>query len=124
MHTYSIALGAYPGFDPGLVARAVDEIQRWATVELAGAARRAGATRRHLAVGNPAEAILELAQRLNPLLVVLGTHHRQGVARLYMGSVAEWVLRRSTCPVLIVPCHDPMETRDAQDAEPRAAGAR
>ncbi len=36
-------------------------------------------------------------------LLVLGTHGRSGFERLMLGSVAEKVLRKSTCPVLTVP---------------------
>ncbi len=35
-------------------------------------------------------------------LVVMGSHGRTGLGRLFMGSVAERVLRAATCPVLIV----------------------
>jgi hypothetical protein len=34
--------------------------------------------------------------------VVMGSHGRTGIDRLLMGSVAEQVLRRAPCPVLIV----------------------
>jgi nucleotide-binding universal stress UspA family protein len=34
-------------------------------------------------------------------MVVLGTHGRQGIAHVFMGSVAETVARRAPCPVLI-----------------------
>ena len=35
-------------------------------------------------------------------LIVVGTHGRTGLSRLLMGSVAENVLTRATCPVLVV----------------------
>lgn len=38
-------------------------------------------------------------------LVVMGTHGRRGVSRLVLGSVAERTMRRSTCPLLLVPPH-------------------
>ena len=38
-------------------------------------------------------------------LVVIGTEGRSGFQRLMLGSVAERVLRRATCPVLTVPPH-------------------
>jgi hypothetical protein len=34
--------------------------------------------------------------------VVVGTHGRQGLERLLVGSVAEAVVRRASCPVLVV----------------------
>jgi nucleotide-binding universal stress UspA family protein len=52
--------------------------------------------------GNPAQEILQVAQMLPADLIVMGTHGRRGLRRLLMGSVAEYVLERSTCPVLTV----------------------
>ena len=53
--------------------------------------------------GNPAARILEHAASLPADLVVMGTHGRGGFERLVLGSVAEKVLRKATCPVLTVP---------------------
>ena len=39
-------------------------------------------------------------------LVVIGTHGRRGLSRLFMGSDAEQVLRSSPVPVLLVPARD------------------
>jgi len=35
-------------------------------------------------------------------LIVMGTHGRRGVDRMFMGSVAETIVRTATCPVLTV----------------------
>jgi hypothetical protein len=35
-------------------------------------------------------------------LIVMGTHGRSGVSHLFMGSVAERVVRTAPCPVLTV----------------------
>jgi nucleotide-binding universal stress UspA family protein len=43
------------------------------------------------------------AQRLSADLIVMGTHGRSGFKRLFLGSVAERVLRRASCPVITVP---------------------
>ncbi|MBM4067950.1 MAG: universal stress protein [Planctomycetes bacterium] len=62
----------------------------------------------HLLVdGDPATAILEIAQEQKCDLIVLGTHGRTGLGRLLMGSVAEKVLREATCPVLTVKAPPP-----------------
>jgi len=53
--------------------------------------------------GNPAERILAHAVLLQANLIVMGTHGRGGFERLIMGSVAEKVLRKATCPVMTVP---------------------
>ena len=37
-------------------------------------------------------------------LIVVGTHGRTGLAHAMLGSVAERVVRRASCPVLTVPC--------------------
>lgn len=52
--------------------------------------------------GHPVEAIVEEAGRWEADLIVVGTHGRQGLSRLMLGSVAEGVLRRAGCPVLVV----------------------
>ena len=52
--------------------------------------------------GDVTEEILHVADETNCDLIVLGTHGRTGMDRLWRGSVAESVLRRAHCPVLIV----------------------
>jgi nucleotide-binding universal stress UspA family protein len=49
-----------------------------------------------------AEVVLEEAHRVCADLVVLGTHGRDGMARLLSGSEAESLLRRADVPVLVV----------------------
>ncbi len=55
-----------------------------------------------LAEGDPGTAILRTAKEANCDLIVMGSHGRTGLAHLLMGSVAEQVVRKATCPVLIV----------------------
>lgn len=54
------------------------------------------------------DALLGSAASLAIDLIVMGTHGRQGLDRLAMGSVTEKVLRKANCPVLVVrkPAHD------------------
>ena len=58
--------------------------------------------------GNPADSILTSAEAEAADLIVMGTHGRQGIDRLMMGSVTTKVLHRARCPVLVVrrPAHD------------------
>lgn len=56
-----------------------------------------------LARNAPAEEILAAARDLAADLVVLGTHGRAGLARFFLGSVAEAVLRRADRDILAVP---------------------
>ena len=52
--------------------------------------------------GDAVDEILSIAQRENVDLIALGTHGRTGISRIFLGSVAEGVLRRSKVPVLVV----------------------
>lgn len=52
--------------------------------------------------GDAASQILHAAEELAADLIVMGTHGRTWLAHLLMGSVAEAVVRRATCPVLTV----------------------
>jgi nucleotide-binding universal stress UspA family protein len=53
-------------------------------------------------VGRPREVILERAKRGGVDLLVVGTHGRTGRAHSLAGSVAESLVRSSSCPVLTV----------------------
>lgn len=62
-----------------------------------------GVTARHLlAEGRPAETIERVAREQGCGLIVMGTHGRTGLQRLLMGSIAEHVVRHSSCPVLTI----------------------
>ncbi|MEX0938740.1 MAG: universal stress protein [Pirellulales bacterium] len=50
--------------------------------------------------GDPARQVIELAEQEKAGLIVMGTHGRTGILRLLMGSVAEEIVRRSSCPVV------------------------
>jgi nucleotide-binding universal stress UspA family protein len=52
--------------------------------------------------GDPAEVILKTADTENADLIIMGTHGRTGLSRFVMGSVAEQVVRRASCPVLTI----------------------
>jgi nucleotide-binding universal stress UspA family protein len=56
----------------------------------------------HIRVGRPAVEIAQLASDLAADLVVVGTHGRNGINRLLLGSVAEGLVRHAPCPVLAV----------------------
>jgi nucleotide-binding universal stress UspA family protein len=56
-------------------------------------------------VGRPAPTILDHAKAGGFDLIVMGTHGRTGLTHLFIGSVAEQVLRAAPCPVLTVRGH-------------------
>jgi nucleotide-binding universal stress UspA family protein len=49
------------------------------------------------------QGILEQVAESRPDFLVLGTHGRSGFQRLFLGSVAEKVIRKASCPTLVVP---------------------
>jgi len=54
------------------------------------------------AQGLPASAILSVAKEEDVDLIVMSSHGRTGLGRLLMGSVAEEVMRKAACPVMVV----------------------
>ena len=55
-----------------------------------------------LRVGRAETEILRAAQELESDLILLATHGRTGLAHVFLGSTAENIVRRATCPVLVV----------------------
>jgi nucleotide-binding universal stress UspA family protein len=64
-------------------------------------------TQRVVRDGHPREVILTVAQKVGADAVVMGTHGRRGVSQLFIGSVAEYVVRHSPVPVLTVRAGEP-----------------
>jgi nucleotide-binding universal stress UspA family protein len=54
-------------------------------------------------LGSPKEEILSMSRKWNADLIVMGTHHRIGLEHFILGSVAEYVMKHSAIPVLVVP---------------------
>lgn len=73
---------------------------------------------RHYLKGSPVIEILDFAEQENIDLIVMASHGRTGLSRLLMGSIAEGVMRKAQCPVLVVkqPAgqHEPVAARAAQ----------
>ena len=87
------------------------EVRKEAEAYLAGVAQRLRA--QALRVGtriavsdHPASAILQEAATCGADLVAIETHGRGGLSRLFLGSVADKVIRGSSVPVLV---HRPSE---------------
>jgi universal stress protein A len=56
--------------------------------------------------GDEAEKILEFVQKEKIDIIVIGTHGRTGIEHVFLGSVAEKVVRSSPIPVFVIPCKD------------------
>lgn len=52
--------------------------------------------------GTPGPEIAKAAREWPADLIVIGSHGRRGLTRAVLGSVAEAVMRRAPCPVLVV----------------------
>jgi nucleotide-binding universal stress UspA family protein len=50
--------------------------------------------------GDPRDAIVQVAGSVRADLIVIGTHGRRGLSRLFHGSLWEDIQRRAPCPVL------------------------
>ncbi len=57
-------------------------------------------------IGKPEDEIVTFARKLPADVIVIATHGRRGLARFFIGSTTEAVVRRAPCPVLSVhPAH-------------------
>ena len=88
------------------VAGVTDESLRNAAIEQLGEWRDHVAHLRGLKTsvrtGSPYHEIIREAEETNTDLIIIGTHGRSGLARMFIGSTAERVVRHAPCPVLVV----------------------
>ena len=52
--------------------------------------------------GDPAEKVLELAEKMKVDLIVTGSHGRHGAQRFLLGSVSSKIVDHADCDVLVV----------------------
>ncbi|HZS03169.1 MAG TPA: universal stress protein [Chloroflexota bacterium] len=75
-------------------------------------------TLREVGVGDPKDVIPERASEDDVAIVVMASHGRTGLARLFRGSVAEAVVRKTARPTLVVrPFRDADHRVDLEHAE-------
>ena len=80
-----------------------DRITQHAQAALGAEARDATEiTRRVLRRGDAREVILEVAGEVHADVIVMGTHGRRGFSHLFIGSVAEHIVRHAGVPVWTV----------------------
>ena len=95
------------GMDPmGTVAPSLDNLEEAAKSQLEGLVPEdtpEGVTVFPLVLrGMPTKTIAELAREKDADLIIVGTHGRTGLGRLFMGSTAEALLREAPCHVMVV----------------------
>jgi nucleotide-binding universal stress UspA family protein len=109
-------LGVMPAFDvmPLYDPEWEDKVRRGEESDLKTVAEvvreRAGVSVQHALIDGPVvDALLRYAADVGADLVVMSTHGRSGIGRLVLGSVAEAVVRRAPCPVMLVRPRDGVE---------------
>lgn len=76
--------------------------------EIASANRRAPAViETQLLQGLMPETLVEFLSKSGADLLIVGSHGRRGVAHLFLGSIAEQLMRTAPCPVLVVKPNNP-----------------
>jgi nucleotide-binding universal stress UspA family protein len=80
-----------------------------------------GAIEPRVDFGPPAERIVAEARARDAELIVVGTHGREGLSHFLLGSVADEVMRKASCSVLVARARG--EARAQQDERARAAAA-
>ncbi len=93
-------LVAAPGWNPQPLEKMALETARESLRKFVGGIHGASAVTQRMEVGEPASAVLRVAESGRFDLIVMGTHGRRGLPRLLMGSVAHKVISRAHCPVL------------------------
>jgi nucleotide-binding universal stress UspA family protein len=98
----TVAIEAAPVFPTALepeISELRDTLAPWVEEAARIAGRPVDST---VVPGSPADEIVRFARERAIDVVVLGTHGRQGLARLLLGSVAERVAREAPCPVILI----------------------
>lgn len=99
--TASLAASFLAGSVPSIVSS--PELERLAKETLTGAAAlHAPDAKTEVLVGIPVDEIVKYATRLDASAIVVGTRGRTGFDRVFIGSVAESVIRQASCSVLVV----------------------
>jgi nucleotide-binding universal stress UspA family protein len=88
-----------PTYDAALQRETDQELEAW-RAEARGLGAERVETKR--VVGTPWDAIVTAAREGSFDLIVMSTHGRTGLAHVFIGSVAERVVRHAPCPVLVL----------------------
>ena len=70
-------------------------------------------------LGSPYKNIVERAKTDGVDLIIMATHGRNGLSRMFMGSVTEQVIRNAPCPVLAIPPYLAEAGQEWNSAVPR-----
>jgi nucleotide-binding universal stress UspA family protein len=103
---------------PESIQRFQEKAMRAAQEKMEGAAQKFfnnfSKLETRVAVGKPAQKILEVANQERVDLIIMGTHGRKGLEYTIFGSVCREVLRDASCPVVSI---------NPQKAQPHSSGS-
>jgi|SRR5271157_19441 len=108
LHVVDIFLPAYAYYAPAtyldenfrrICANAQEQLQEFATSHTRNSVQPECLVHE----GEVTDSVLSFAESQMVDLIVMGTHGLKGVDRVLLGSVAEKVLRKARCPVLVIP---------------------
>lgn len=113
LHVIQIPEGYWEAFEGPEVRLPTTEKAREYAEEILEGARELAAERdreidTEIRTGQPEDRIVEYAEKEGYDVIVMGSHGREGISRVLLGSVAENVVRRSPTPVVVA--------RDPDDA--------
>ncbi len=95
-------IARHPIYRDQEIASAVDEARRSAR-KAEGMLREQGLNvHSQVLMGDPAEEIIDFADKENMDLIIMCSHGASGIRRWVFGSVTEKVLRGTTVPVLVI----------------------
>jgi nucleotide-binding universal stress UspA family protein len=91
-------------FKPESLLRGLKQEGEKILSEVEGIAKTAGVgIQTRLEYGVPFEKICEVAQEVDADVIIMGSHGRTGIGKVFIGSVTERVISRTQCrPVLVV----------------------
>ena len=103
LSTAALAEAAYPGDE---LRKRLCQDGEETLKEAATTARQKGLETESMLIETPAdntgEMIVRAAKEWSADIIVMGTHGRRGIARMILGSSAEFVLRHTSVPLLLV----------------------
>ncbi len=107
LHVVDLGLAGAASLPTGMAAatafgQLVDALRAEAHEGIAKLAARHPQAKTMIREGTPRTTILDVAKEGGTDLIVMGTHGRTGLAAIFFGSVAEYVVRHSRIPVLTV----------------------
>lgn len=107
LHVLDLSLAGLAGLSTQVammpaVDELVERVRAEAAEEMARLQARFPQARTVLREGSTRPTILQVAEEVGADLIVMGTHGRTGLARVLLGSVAEYVVRHSRVPVLTI----------------------